>query len=160
MREQKMRNFAVARAVFCLAISAFVSGAAAAPLTLGEEDRPLAENRASPYSGEIRPCGDPGVLAEIVWSFKGREWEYWGSGLEIEGFDPPVEYGYRTNGLSYIPRRYCRVDALFNDGLRRRVVYNIGEALGFIGLGPGVTWCVEGLDRNHAFSPNCRAAGP
>ena len=34
------------------------------------------------------------------------------------------------------------------------------RALGFIGIGSGVTWCIIGLDRNHAFSPNCRAAGP
>lgn len=156
-----MGNVAVARVVMGLALSALVSDAAkSATMTLGEQDRPLAENRVSPYRADLPACSDPGVLAEISWSFKGREWEYWGSGLEIEAFDPPVEFGYRTNGLSYIPRRYCQTDALFNDGLRRHVVYNIGEALGFIGLGSGVTWCVVGLDRNHAFSPNCRAAGP
>ncbi|WP_363348147.1 hypothetical protein [Methylocystis echinoides] len=157
-----MRNFALGRVAVGLVVSALACGGAAAAgiVTYGEQDRPLAEERYPPFRSALPACNDPGVLAEISWSFKGREWEYWGSGLEIDSFYPPFEYGYRTDGLSYIPRRYCQADALFNDGLRRRVVYNIAEALGFIGIGSGVTWCIVGLDRNHAFSPNCRAAGP
>jgi hypothetical protein len=147
--------------VIGLAASALASGGASAGVTrLGEEDRPPAEYRMPPYTSQMPGCSDPGVLSEISWSFRLREIEFWNSGLEILGFDPPVEFGFRTNGYSYIPRRYCHAEAMFNDGLRRRVVYNIGEALGFIGIGSGVTWCVVGLDRNHAFSPNCRAAGP
>ena len=29
-----------------------------------------------------------------------------------------------------------------------------------IGWGYGVEWCVHGLDRNHAFAPNCKMARP
>jgi hypothetical protein len=156
-----MPSFAVRMIVMGLVAVALASGGASAGVTrLGEEDRPPAEYRMPPYTSQMPGCSDPGVLSEISWSFRLREIEFWNSGLEILGFDPPVEFGFRTNGYSYIPRRYCHAEAMFNDGLRRRVVYNIGEALGFIGIGSGVTWCVVGLDRNHAFSPNCRAAGP
>lgn len=133
----------------------------ASPLLAGPRDHdPPAEYRYPSYTGVIPPCSDSGVLGEITNTFGWRELQYWDSNLVIVGFDSTAESGYRTTGASFIPRRYCEAQALFNDGKRRRVVYNIGEALGFIGIGPGVTWCVVGLDRNHAFSPNCRAAGP
>jgi hypothetical protein len=138
-----------------LALLALATTALAQP----REYDPPAELRYPGYSGALPPCADPSVLAEISSSFADREAEYWNSGLVIATFESAGEFGYRSTGLSFIPRRYCQARALFNDGRRRRVVYNIGEALGFIGLGSGVTWCVEGLDRNHAFSPNCRAAG-
>jgi hypothetical protein len=126
----------------------------------GRDQNPPAEARIIPYSGVLPACGDPFVLADITRDFVDRESEYWRSGLAILAFDEIRETGYRTNGASYIPRRYCSAKADFNDGQRRRVGYEIGEQTGFIGLGHGVTWCVVGLDRNHAFSPDCRAAGP
>ncbi|MGJ0505843.1 MAG: hypothetical protein ACR652_01650 [Methylocystis sp.] len=150
-----MRKFALG-----VALVAFVGGGASGALAQMREHDPPAEYRYPPYTGAMRLCSDPTVLNEISFSFADREADYWNSGLTIESFYPPEEFGYRTNGLSYLPRRYCRTLALFNDGVVRKVVYNVGEALGFIGVDSGVTWCVEGLDRNHAFSPNCRAAGP
>jgi hypothetical protein len=126
----------------------------------GLSDTPPAEARIIPYSADLPPCDEPYVLAQIQAEFERRETNYWQSGLVIEGFEQPRETGFRTNGLSYIPRRYCRARAQLNDGHRRLVVYEIGDALGFIGIGYGVTWCVRGPDRNHAFSPACEAAGP
>jgi hypothetical protein len=155
-----MRKRAVARLILGFAAAASVL----APALAGERGRreydPPAEYRYPAYSGALPLCSDPWVLQEITDGFVSREREYWNSGLAISAFESTVETGYRTNGLSYIPRRYCQGEAFFADGARRRVVYNVGEGLGFIGVGWGVTWCVEGLDRNHAFSPNCRAAGP
>ncbi|WP_442753580.1 hypothetical protein ACNHKD_11260 [Methylocystis sp. JAN1] len=155
-----MRKWVVARLVLGFAAAA----SALAPASAGEGGRreydPPAEYRYPPYSGVLPLCSDPWILQEILDSFASREREYWNSGLAIAAFESAAETGYRANGLSYIPRRYCQGEAFFTDGKRRRVVYNVGEALGFIGVGSGVTWCVEGLDRNHAFSPNCRAAGP
>lgn len=113
-----------------------------------------------PYTGVLPACNDPNVLSGIAGDFAARESGYWNSSLAIADFLDVRETGYRTNGLSYIPRRYCGARADFNDGRRRRVVYEIAEKTGFIGIGEGVTWCVAGLDRNHAFSPACRAAGP
>ncbi len=135
-------------------------GAATAAAQPARERNPPAEFRILPYSGLTPDCADPIILARIVSDFAAREAWYWNSPLAIVSFEGVAEAGLRNNGLSYIPRRYCRGRALFNDGVGREVVYNIGEGLGFIGAGPGVTWCVVGLDPNHAFSPNCRAAGP
>ncbi len=134
-----------------------MKGSLAQPL---RDENPPAELRMAPYSGQTPACADPSVLADIASGFVARESWYWNSPLAIVAFEGVVEAGLRNNGLSYIPRRYCRASAVFNDGLRRAVVYNIGESLGFLGGPPGVTWCVVGLDRNHAFSPDCRAAGP
>jgi hypothetical protein len=152
-----MPSYSVTRFVTVFILSLAAASALAGAL---REHDPPAEYRFPPYTGDVPLCSDAGVLSEIALRFASREAEYWDSGLAIAGFETTSEFGFRTNGLSYIPRRYCHADALFNDGKRRRVVYNIGEALGFIGLASGVTWCVEGLDRNHAFSPNCHAAGP
>jgi len=123
-------------------------------------DTPPAEGRMLPYTGIVPACDDGFALARIQRAFSDQESDYWRSGLAIESFVGVRETGLRSNGASYIPRRYCRARALFNDGLERAVVYELGEDLGLIGMGFGVTWCVEGLDRNHAFSPDCKAAGP
>lgn len=121
---------------------------------------PPAELRIIPYTGLLPFCDDPAVLAEIVWNFRDRERDYWSSGLAIQGFLDVREIGYRDNGPSYIPRRYCAALADFNDGAHRRVGYNLGEGLGFSGVGWGLEWCVVGLDRNLSFAPACKTTGP
>jgi hypothetical protein len=162
VRRRTMRgNPGVGQALARVAAGAlFALGAATAAAQTALEDSPPAEFRILPYSGLTPYCADPNILARIVSDFAAREAWYWNSPLAIVSFEGVAEAGVRNNGLSYIPRRYCRGRALFNDGVGREVVYNIGEATGFIGAGPGVTWCVVGLDPNHAFSPHCRAAGP
>lgn len=136
------------------------TGAAAGQAGPVPEQNPPAEQRILPYQGQAPACADFGVLGVIAQDFSSRERNYWESPLEIVRFETVSETGFRSNGASYIPRRYCHGDALFSDGVVRHVKYNIAEALGFIGVGSGVTWCVVGLDRNYAFSPKCRAAGP
>ena len=100
------------------------------------------------------------MLQRIARHFVQREKEYWSSGLEIIAYDKIHETAYRANGLDYIPRRYCRASALMNDGKVRQVVYSIGENQGIIGWGPGVEWCIVGLDRNYAWGRSCMAAQP
>jgi hypothetical protein len=119
--------------------------------------RPLvpAERRYSPYSGNLPACDDPGVLGYIRDRFGQTQSEYWQSGLQIVGYDRVHETGYRTNGLDYIPRRYCSGRAVMNDQKPRAVTYWIGEGLGIIGWGWGVEWCVVGLNHNYAAAPNC-----
>ncbi|MGA8172153.1 MAG: hypothetical protein WB816_15150 [Methylocystis sp.] len=123
------------------------------------KDASPAEARMLPYSGLLPACDDGYVLERIQEKFRDRESEYWNSGLAIEGFARVRETSLRGNGASYIPRRYCEARVRMNDGREREVVYELGEDLGFIGFDYGVTWCVVGLDRNHAFSPGCKAAG-
>lgn len=141
-------------------LAATLPGSAAVAQPAGRSENPPAEARIIPYSGVLPACDDPAVLADIAFGFADRERQFWNSGLEIARFLEVGEIGLRSNGPSYIPRRYCRGKADFNDGRSRGLGYEIGERGGFIGWGYGVTWCVVGLDRNHAFSPNCRATGP
>jgi hypothetical protein len=141
------------------ALTWLVASAGAAQ-TLPPPDDPPAETRLTPYSGELPACANELVLAEIARKFWDRERDYWNSALSLETFDAIRETGFRTRGLSFIPRRHCEATARFNDGHARRVIYTIGEDLGFIGLGWGVDWCVVGLDRAEAYSPACSAAGP
>ncbi len=47
-----------------------------------------------------------------------------------------------------------------SDGLRRRIDYSIREDLGFIGAGFGTEWCVDGLDRDYSYAPQCKQAKP
>jgi hypothetical protein len=148
-------------AVFKVAVAlAGLFGAVAAAREPGLEDTPPAEARTIPYLGLVPACDDESVLWKLQREFEGRESGYWGSGLAIVNFTEARELGYRSKGASYIPRRYCRATATLNDGRERAVNYEIAEALGFIGIDFGLTWCVTGLDRNHAFSPDCKAAGP
>jgi hypothetical protein len=110
-------------------------------------DDPPAELRYAPYAGDLPPCDYPFVTARIMRDFVDREEEYWRSGLEIAQICDVRETGYRKRGASYIPRRYCEAHAVLNTGERRRVAYEIGEDLGFMGMGYGVSWRVQGLDR-------------
>jgi hypothetical protein len=119
-----------------------------------------AEERYAPYTGIVPACDDAGVLGQISDRFGQKESEFWNSSLQIGGYDRVREIGFRANGLSYIPRRYCVARALDSNGKSRLVIYDIGEGLGMIGWGWGVEWCVVGLDRNHAYEPSCGALRP
>ena len=161
------------KVAFSLALVCFLAGSAATalagPLTPSEE-------RYLPWTGEIPACDTPQVLWNIQTRFQDVERQYWKSGLEMTGFDRFRQTGYRSTGLASIPRRYCTARAFFNDGKARQITYWIGEDLGFaggyfFGLLPftgstnlfsnwGVTFCVNGLDRQYAYGLGCMAAGP
>jgi hypothetical protein len=140
----------------------FAAGLAATALSPPASGRPLvpAERRYLPYYDMVPACDDPAVFERIQGRFHDREAEFWNSGLAIVGFERVTEIGYKTNGLDYIPRRYCSAWAYLNDAKWHSVFYSVDEDLGIIGYGFGVTWCVEGLDRNDAFTPRCKMARP
>ena len=143
--------------------AALALGAAAIAFAAAVEARPMtpAERRDMALSPDMPGCADPIVLAKISSRFASREASYWDSGLSIAAFDSVAEIGYRSNGLDYIPRRYCTARAVFSDGAARKVTYAIASSLGWLGVaGYGVDWCVEGLDRNFAYGADCRAARP
>ena len=119
-----------------------------------------AEKRYLDYSGALPPCDDPGVLARITSRFEQKESEYWNSALQIQAYDRIAAIGIRPWGLDHIPRTFCTARAHLNDNSSHEVSYSIGEDLGIIGFGYGVEWCVEGLDRNYAYAPDCKEARP
>jgi len=134
------------------------------PLSVSARPLTPAETRDFPsgYEPRVPACNDPGVMSQIQSRFSQTESQYWHSGLAIQGFDKIGEIGYRTNGLDYIPRRYCVAQALMSDMKPRPVSYTIVQETGIIGFWftYGVEWCVEGLDRERAYAPGCQGARP
>jgi len=119
-----------------------------------------AEQRYSPFAGVLPACDDAGVLGTITGRFSGKEATFWNSSLSIDSFDKVHEIGFRSNGLGYIPRRYCVAQAHTNDNRERTVIYQIQDRLGWIGIGYGVEWCVVGTDHNFAYAPACSSLRP
>jgi hypothetical protein len=108
----------------------------------------------------LPPCNSPGVFRKISWAFRDKESEYWNSDLQLQSFEAPTEIGLRPWGPEFIPRRFCQARVMVSDGQMRTVYYSVGKDTGTLGIFDGVDWCVTGLDRNLAFSPNCRMARP
>ena len=110
------------------------------------------------YDGRVAPCES--ALSTISSQFQEKESTFWNSALTITGYGRIHETAFRPWQSDNIPRRYCSADVMLSDGKMRSVHYSIVEDGGFAGFGQGVEWCVTGLDRNWAYSPNCRAARP
>ena len=119
-----------------------------------------AEQRYIPFSGDIEKCDDADSLWWIVHHFSHKESEYWNSPLEIQSIDDIHEIGMRSNGVQYIPRRYCVGHAHMSDMKTRTIVYQIIEHAGFAGLSNNTEWCVVGLDRDLSYAPACAILKP
>ena len=119
-----------------------------------------AEKRIIPYTAELPVCGDPGVLALVSNQFAEKESQFWNSELTIVEYDRIHPLAFKPWGLDTIPRRFCTATATLSNSRRHRVDYSVREDLDFLGNGWGVEFCVQGLDRNWAFSPACRMARP
>jgi hypothetical protein len=130
-----------------------------------------AEARWAPFHANyanVPACDDPAVLSTVTGRFDETESTYWGSAHAIDGYERVREIGFRSDGIDYIPRRYCIGRALiFNPRAAppeqrkaRTIVYDVGAAEGFIGLSWSVEWCVVGLDRERADEPACLALRP
>jgi len=119
-----------------------------------------AEQRFSPFDTYLPSCDDAGVLDTIRGRFAQKESGYWNSSLEIGEVDRIREIGYRSNGVAYIPRRYCVARAKLSDTHWRTLQYEILSDMGIIGWGYGVEFCVVGLDRNLAYAPACAVLRP
>ena len=110
------------------------------------------------YDGRIKPC--EAALGTITAQFQEKESAFWNSRLVIKAYGAVHETAFRPWQSDNIPRRYCSADVMLSDGNMHKVHYSIIEDGGFAGFGQGVEWCVTGLDRNWAYNPGCRAAGP
>jgi hypothetical protein len=109
------------------------------------------------YSNVLPTC--EAALGTISYQFALKEGRFWNSGLAIVGWDDVREIP-NTWARDTIPRRFCRAVATVSDGRAHVVKYWIGEDTSVIGVGPGVEWCVVGLDRNWAYNPRCKMAQP
>lgn len=110
------------------------------------------------YDGDLPPCDS--MLGTVSSQFADKEATYWNSAVQISGFDHVREIAFRPWASSTIPRRFCEARAQMSDGRVTTVRYSIIEDGGIAGFGAGVEWCVVGYDRNWAYNPACRMAGP
>lgn len=125
----------------------------------------------SPYSLEARAvvvddgvrlplCNSRGIFGAISSAFHDKESEYWNSDLRLVSFAEPIEVGYRTWGPEFFPRRFCIARAQVSDGAIHDIHYAIIHKAGTLGIAHRVEFCVDGLDRNLAYAPGCKMAGP
>ena len=149
VRSRSLRVFVVA---ICLGVGAATPAAAAGWL---EKSIYLIGPR---YDGVLPPC--EAALNTIAYRFAQKESRFWNSDLQIVGFDRIRETAFRPWAQQTIPRRFCTAVAMVSDGRQHTVRYSIGEDTGMIGMTWGVEWCVVGLDRNWAYNPACKMAGP
>ncbi len=130
-----------------------------------------AEARWAPFHANfanVPACDDFRVLSTIVGQFADAENIYWGGVPAIEGYERLREIGFRSNGLDYIPRRYCVGRALIVDPRAppperpraQTIVYSVNATEGPLGMMWGVEWCVVGFDREHAYKPACLVLRP
>uniref|UniRef100_A0A9E7ZUF3 YARHG domain-containing protein n=1 Tax=Bosea sp. NBC_00436 TaxID=2969620 RepID=A0A9E7ZUF3_9HYPH len=152
MRRALLRTALVSFACF----TAFAAGAANGRF-VNPADR--AENRTFPMNGNLPGCDDPAVLGRVTSHFNSREDTYWGP-LQALSYDRIAQIGYRSWGADFIPRRFCSGRVLLNDGKFRRVDYSVRESLGLFGMTWNVNWCVNGLDRERTYAPDCKMARP
>ena len=109
------------------------------------------------YTSEVPACEN--ALGVIAWQFSIKERRFWNSDLTIVSWENVREIK-NTWPTDAIPRRFCRAVANVSDGKAHVVNYSIGEDTSVLGAGPGVEWCVVGLDRNWAYNPKCKMALP
>jgi hypothetical protein len=112
------------------------------------------------YNRVVPGCDYPAALDRIIANFRTKEFRFWNSELRIVGFENIRELDFLPWAAQAIPRRFCSGIAVINDGGRHTIYYSIAEDTGMIGMDWGVNFCVAGLDRDWAYNPGCRAAGP
>ena len=142
-----------------LSLCSLASAGGRGPAELNLYDTP-AEARWAPFFDNMPACDDSGVLSTITSRFGQTQREFWNPALAIGGFDRVREIGFRSNGLSYIPRRYCVARAAMSDQRTRTVVYAVATQTGIIGVTWGVEWCVVGVDPTLAYAPDCEVIRP
>jgi hypothetical protein len=112
------------------------------------------------YDRVIPTCDYPAALDRIIGRFGTKESRFWNSELRIVGFEDIRETAELPWAAQSIPRRFCSATVLINDGRRHPIYYSIAEDTGMIGMNWGIDFCVQGVDRNWAYNPSCRAARP
>jgi len=110
------------------------------------------------YDGRVAECEK--AFSTISSQFQEKESTFWNSPLTIVGYSKIHEIAFRPWQSDNIPRRYCSGSVQLSNGSIHAIRYSIIEDGGFAGFDQGVEWCVVGLDRNWAYNPACKAAGP
>ncbi len=141
-----------------MAFASAVTPAAAANILL--DNFWLPNDSYSSSASELPACTEPLALGTISMRFAATERQYWNAPLNINNYYNVREIAYRPWGEGFQPRRYCSATVTLSDARQHAVYYAIIEDSGFQGYTWGVEWCIDGLDRNLAYAPNCKMARP
>ncbi len=145
-------------------IAGLALGVACAGLALAATAQPGAagpiERLATRYYGIIPACDNLWALGTVWRRFTYKEARFWWAINFIHRFEDVHEIDYRPWGDGAIPRRYCEARVRVSGEVDTVVRYSISEGGGFAGVGWGIEYCVVGYDRNLAYAPQCKAAGP
>jgi hypothetical protein len=129
-------------------------------ITPAERRERASELSLRTYDASLPACTDPAVLNNIASNFAHKERRFWNSEFQILAFERVQQVAWRPWGLDYIPRRFCTGTVVVNDGYKHKVNFSIREDLGFLGVGWGTDFCVDGFDRHYAYAPHCKQAAP
>ncbi|WP_127089138.1 hypothetical protein [Aquabacter cavernae] len=141
-----------------MAAAAALSPASAANILL--DNFWLPNDSYSTSTTSLPACTEPLALGTISMRFAETERMYWNAALNISTYQNVREVAYRPWGEGFQPRRYCTATVTLSDATRHPIWYSIVEDSSFQGYTWGVEWCIDGLDRNLAYAPNCRMARP
>ena len=125
---------------------------------LGIDDAPIDED-------VTKACSDARALADIVHRFNWVQAETWGTAVRMVGIANIRLVKLKNDGVeneryTFVPKRYCRGEAVLNNGQRQKLAYLISEEGGFTGLYSGTTFCVAGYDYFRQHEPACRVLNP
>lgn len=155
---RNLRKWAGAGVAAFMAVASAVTPAAAANILL--DNFWLPNGDYSKTQVNLPVCSEPLALGTISMRFAETERMYWNTALNISTFQNVREIAYRPWGPDYQPRRYCSATVTLSDARQHSIYYSIIEDSSFQGYTWGVEWCINGLDRNLAYAPNCRMARP
>jgi hypothetical protein len=139
----------------------------ATPAFAADMLRPAAYRTAPAYQpapaviqSKVPACDNPSILQQLQHAFAHRERAYWHSNLSVTQFSDVRMVAYRPWKQNLIERVFCTGNVMLSDARLSKVHYSIGYRTGLAGTNFGLEWCVEGLDRNLAYAPNCKMAQP
>jgi hypothetical protein len=116
----------------------------------------LADNPEIGQLDRIPTCGDPSLAIRVIDRFNEVERTYWNGVNTMTGVENLTQRGFHPARDDKVARRWCEGTALFADGARRRMALELSADTNFVGIGPGLAYCVVGLDRHFTYAPNCR----
>ncbi len=143
-----------------VAAAALLTGALCAPAAAANWLEKTLYLWGPKFDSQIPACDNTWAIETIRHRFATTQDRFWNSELSIQSVEQVQEVAFRPWADGTIPRRFCTSRALISDGKWRTLKYSIIEDGGMIGASWGVQWCVVGLDRNWAYNPACKAAGP
>lgn len=146
----------VAHLVVALLLAVFAASGPASAQGFRFPWYPLVDDPRVGQLDRIPTCADAGLASRVVDQFNDVERTYWQGRNTMTALAGMLENGFHPARDDKVARRWCRGVALFADGARREIVLELSADTGFVGIGYGLAYCVQGLDRHFTYAPNCR----